>query len=67
VRSKISHYKSRSTFVSVHTTLLHRSRYPLNSVGPVRLLGIGTAAKTERVRRSGSEEASAIGCAPVSQ
>ena len=41
MRSKISHYKSRSTFVSVHTTLLHRLRYPLNSVGPVRLLGIG--------------------------
>jgi len=67
VRSKISHNKSRSTFVSVHTTLLHRSRYPLNFVGPVRLLGIGTAAKTERVRRLGSVEASAVGCAPVPQ
>ena len=67
MRSKISQYKSRSTFMSVHTMLLHRLLYPLNSVGPVRLLGIGTAAKTERVRRSGSEEASAVGCAPVSQ
>jgi len=44
-----------------------RSPPPLKSVGPLRPSVMGTAAKTERMRSSGSAQASAVGCAPISQ
>jgi len=59
--------KSKGAFLSIHRRRPCRSPPPLKSVGPLRPSVMGTAAKTERMRSSGSAQASAVGCAPVSQ
>ena len=59
--------KSKGAFLSVHRRRPCRSLPPLKSVGPLRPSVMGLAAQTERMRSSGSAQASAVGCAPVSQ
>jgi len=60
-------YKSKGAFLSVHRRRPYRSPPPLKSVSPLRPSAMGLVVKTERVRSPGSAQASAAGCAPVSQ
>jgi len=59
--------KWKGAFLSIHRRRPCRSPPPLKLVGPLRPSIMGLVVQTERTRSSGSAQASAVGCAPVSQ